>query len=282
MLEDYKNNKFYDLVSNLTKFSHAYLFEVNSMQEAFPLVLAFAKKIVCPHNYANSSKCVECQICYQIDNNIFDDIYVVNPDAISIKNEDIEQLLKYFETKSLRENGKRVYIICGFERLSPLLSNKILKFLEEPKDNIYGLLITENANDLLPTIKSRCQLIHLDTDKVDYDHDKISNMTNFLHEVIKKNGNSIAFVNDYWYDTFTNRQQFLEYFNIIEYILLKEIHVRYANKVLNFEEVNLEQLLKILEITSHLKKIIKKNVNLNLLLDRYIIEITRGVLCKES
>ena len=35
----------------------------------------------------------------------------------------------------------------------------ILKFIEEPKDNIYGILISDNLGSLLDTIKSRCQII---------------------------------------------------------------------------------------------------------------------------
>src|SRR5690606_22460227 len=38
-------------------------------------------------------------------------------------------------------------------------ANSLLKFLEESNENNYGILITENINMVLPTIKSRCQTI---------------------------------------------------------------------------------------------------------------------------
>ena len=65
------------------------------------------------------------------------------------------------ETKSLREDGRRVYIIYGFERLSTIISNKIFKFIEEPQNNIYAILLTENIEKILPTIISRCQILNL-------------------------------------------------------------------------------------------------------------------------
>ena len=79
----------------------------------------------------------------------------MNPDSIAIKKEEIDNLVNYFKTKSLRDNGKRVYIICGFERLREDVSNKILKFLEEPEENIHAILITENIDKILSTIISR-------------------------------------------------------------------------------------------------------------------------------
>ena len=58
-----------------------------------------------------------------IDENNFDDFYVVNPDTLVIKVEELNNLLDYFETKSVRNNGRRVYVIYGIERLKNDISN---------------------------------------------------------------------------------------------------------------------------------------------------------------
>ena len=39
---------------------------------------------------------------------------------------------------------------------------------------------------------------------------------------------------------------------------------------------DVNKVIKMLEITSNLKKLINNNINLNLLIDRYIIEMERG------
>ena len=41
--------------------------------------------------------------------------------------------------------------------------NKMLKFLEEPEDNILGFYITRNKDSVANTIVSRCELIKMNT-----------------------------------------------------------------------------------------------------------------------
>ena len=278
MIENSTNN-FYELTSNLTSFSHAYLFVVDSINNCMPMILDFTKKIIC--NHQTKEEMEKCDICYQIDNNQFDDLYILNPESISIKKEEIDSLMNYFKTKSLRENGKRVYIICGYERLREDVSNKILKFLEEPEENIHAILLTENIDKILPTIISRCQIINIQTPKNEIQKQIIEDMNGFINELLQSGYETIAYVQKYWKNYLNDREQFEIAFETIEKIVTNEINQRYhlkiddnyENTILRKYEIN--QVLKTLEITSQLKRLIKKNINLNLLLDRYIIEVTK-------
>ena len=166
-LEDFKN-----ITSRITSFSHAYLLNVNSLEIAFPYAKELAKSIIL-QDVDKDSFFYE-DISYKIDHDEYDDLYVVNPETIGINNEEINKLLSYMETKSLRENGRRVYIIYGFERLSTVISNKILKFLEEPQENIYAILLTENFEKILSTIVSRCQVLNFTFPKEEEDIGKIN------------------------------------------------------------------------------------------------------------
>ena len=276
-------NDFIKLTSNITSFSHAYLFDVNSLEKSFSCAKEFAKMIICGQNYqADEYK----DICYQIDNNEFDDLYIVNPDTIGINTEEINKLLNYMETKSLHDNGKRVYIIYGFERLSRDVSNKILKFLEEPGDNIYAILMTENVDRILSTIISRCQTMKLTFNIEKKDNKTICKMKAFLEDIFRKKNNMIAYYNDYFYDIISNRLEFLNNFEVLEEILCQIIKKKCGEEVNNdfssdiLEKKTLSCLINILNITNNLKALIKNNINLNLLLDRYIIEVTEElVLC---
>ncbi len=279
---------FIELTSNITSFSHAYLFNVNSNEVALPYIKEFVKKIICPQVFVD--KCEkDCNICYQIDNNEYDDFYIVNPDTLSINNEEIEKLLKYMETKSLRSNGKRVYLIYGFDRLSQNLSNKILKFLEEPEENIYAILLTENIDAVLPTIISRCQVINLHFDIVNniIDTSIEENMQKFLIDIYKKGNTLIAYENNYFSDILKNREDIYNCFICLEKIISSNISYRYNKNIdkyliKDFENIQLKKLINILDITNKLKLLIKKNINLNLLIDRYIIEVTKELrLCQE-
>ena len=65
-------------------------------------------------------------------------------------------------------------------------SNVLLKFLEEPSDNIIGFLITNNLKLILPTIKSRCEVITINYD-VNYSvDDGIANIANrYIESIIR-------------------------------------------------------------------------------------------------
>lgn len=58
---------------------------------------------------------------------------------------------------SPQESDKKVYAIGKAEDLSLEAANSLLKILEDPPEFVYFLLLTENRNNLLPTMLSRCQ-----------------------------------------------------------------------------------------------------------------------------
>ena len=140
------------------KISHAYLFETNGYKNKKNVSLAFAKMILCPYHYSNNKNCVNCTQCKNIDKNIFPEIKIIEPDGLWIKKEQLDVLQKEFSEKSILSN-KKIYIINNADRLNKSASNSILKFLEEPEENIIAILITDNMYQLLNTIISRCQII---------------------------------------------------------------------------------------------------------------------------
>ena len=76
-----------------------------------------------------------------------------------IRVEDAGEILKSLSLKSY-EGGYKIMIIWMADRMNVAASNKLLKLLEEPTDKTLFLLITENEEDILQTIRSRCQVIH--------------------------------------------------------------------------------------------------------------------------
>ena len=281
-MDDFKK-----ITSNITSFSHAYLFNVNSLNLSYPYIIEFAKEIILGIDYDTVKNDT---ILYQIDNDEFDDLYIVNPKTIGINTEEINKLMLYMNQKSLRDNGRRVYIIYGFERLTRDVSNKILKFLEEPPENVYAILITENFERILTTIISRCQIVNLNIDKQEENIDKMHLLMDFLNDLIKYNKKMIAFEYNYFKDDMQNRVMFYEDFQLLETIISETLNYKcdYSRNVKNIyicESLlvfDKSIIINVLNITNKLKCLIKSNINLNLLLDRYIIEITEELLlCKK-
>src|SRR5699024_10533471 len=76
------------------------------------------------------------------------------------KKDQIINLRKEF-TYTAYEQGKKVYIIVNAERLTTQSANRILKYLEEPDQDITAILLTDNGQGMLNTIRSRCQIIDM-------------------------------------------------------------------------------------------------------------------------
>lgn len=76
-----------------------------------------------------------------------------------IRVEDAQEILKLLSLKSY-EGGYKVVIIWMADKINISASNKLLKMLEEPSDRTVFILVTENEEDIIQTIRSRCQVLH--------------------------------------------------------------------------------------------------------------------------
>ena len=76
-----------------------------------------------------------------------------------IRVEDANEIVKSLSLKS-HEGGYKVMIIWMADKMNIAASNKLLKILEEPTDKTVFILISENEEDVIQTIRSRCQVLH--------------------------------------------------------------------------------------------------------------------------
>jgi DNA polymerase-3 subunit delta' len=76
-----------------------------------------------------------------------------------IRVDDAQEVLKALALKSY-EGGYKIMIVWMADKLNISASNKLLKLLEEPPEKTVFILISENEEDLIQTIRSRCQIVH--------------------------------------------------------------------------------------------------------------------------
>ena len=76
-----------------------------------------------------------------------------------IRVEDATDIVKSLALKSY-EGGYKVMIIWMAEKMNIAASNKILKLLEEPLEKTLFILIAEDEEDIIQTIRSRCQALN--------------------------------------------------------------------------------------------------------------------------
>ena len=74
-----------------------------------------------------------------------------------IRVEDAQDILKSLALKSY-EGGYKIMIVWMADKMNIAASNKLLKLLEEPPEKTLFLLISENEEDIIQTIRSRCQV----------------------------------------------------------------------------------------------------------------------------
>ena len=140
------------------KTPHSYLFEGVSGCGRKKTALTLIGALFC--TALTDEACGVCPSCRKIEAGNHPDIHLLAPlpDKRDIS---VEQLRDMQHTLSLRpyEAPRKACIIDPAERMNPSSANSLLKTLEEPPGNALIILLTENAGMLLPTVRSRCQLI---------------------------------------------------------------------------------------------------------------------------
>jgi DNA polymerase-3 subunit delta' len=76
-----------------------------------------------------------------------------------IRVDDAQDIMKKLALKSY-EGGYKIMIIWMADKMNIEASNKLLKILEEPTEKTLFILVSENEEDIINTIKSRCQVLH--------------------------------------------------------------------------------------------------------------------------
>jgi len=73
--------------------------------------------------------------------------------------DEAESIVKSLRLKSY-EGGFKVMIIWMAEKMNISASNKLLKLIEEPPEKTVFILVAENEEQIIGTIRSRCQVLH--------------------------------------------------------------------------------------------------------------------------
>ena len=138
---------------------HAYLLVGNTGVPTLNIAKFLASSLVCDN--PTPLACQHCLTCQRIKENNYPDLVIYDGALSTIKKDDVTQLEVNFENTSLEKKNKKIYILNLVENMTVQAINAILKFLEEPQKNVYAFLTTNNESLILPTIISRCQVMHL-------------------------------------------------------------------------------------------------------------------------
>lgn len=146
------------------KVAHSYLF-VDPMQKKG---INTAYWLACLFNCLGEDKPDgTCNNCQRILDGNHPDVFLVKLEGKQTLSIDQIRPLKEELAKSPVEGNRRFFIIENAEKLTLAASNALLNLLEEPVAPVVTILITNNENQILPTVKSRTQILNFSDEKID-------------------------------------------------------------------------------------------------------------------
>ena len=233
---------------NSGKVNHAFLLSGVAGSPIKESAIYLAQSLVCENH--NPLACEECISCLRIANGSYG----------TIKKEEIELLQSSFSKSAVESKGLKVYIIHLLEKATASAVNSLLKFLEEPYDDVVAILTTENQALILDTIVSRCQVLRIKSYSKDYLKQELAN-NNLEEEDIN------ILVNMY-----SDLTQILDVLNNSDFKAVKELVINTFDLLVN--NLNKLNYYATNQLQSKLKD--KQNVNLFLdLLETIIADVVR-------
>ncbi len=255
------------------KLAHAFLLETSDSDRCFNEILSLIKNLSCPFEYKD--KCLEdCNICNLIDTNNLPSLIIIEPDGLNIKKDQILDMMEKFSTKPVFTKFN-IYVIREADRFNQSSANTLLKFLEEPEDNIIGFFITNNKENVISTIRSRCQIIscNYEVSLDSFLSDEVLNDVKIYLNSIYKNKNDLLYNKTNMSGYYKDRKDWEIFFKTMLYYIRDCMETDRIDKIDMVKDLSNANLVKIILKIEEILKYIKSNGNIDLILDKFVIEM---------
>ena len=258
------NNVFENLYTlyRENKLAHAYLLETNDIQKCLIDLKTFVKNIFSEIENIDAL----------VDNNYLPSLKIIETSEKTIKKDAVSDIQKAFNLCSLY-TSQNIYVIVSPEKMNSSAYNHMLKFLEEPEDNIIGFFITNSKENIAPTILSRLEILkvnyHESDDFNSYGLSKeeynevLKDASEFLSKIELDNSKNVTQI-------CTILKKYVDKTNLIT--LIKVLYDCYHQKLFTNNVLNSKILKKLTIINDYLYKL-QYNVNLSLLLSGLTLEL---------
>lgn len=285
------NDNIYSIITNIIKndkVSHALLFEVDDCDTSLPFIKDVAKMILCKEKEKefHNLNCNKCNICELINTNNYPDLLVIETDGNWIKKQQLMDLQEDFNNKSMLDN-KRIYVIKEAEKLNTSSSNSLLKFLEEPGDDIVAILLTKNRYLLLDTILSRCQIFSLKGADFDLSCDFLDKVEGFIDYLTRKK-NLFVFYKDIYENILPDKNIAKKVLSEVEKYFMYYLINQSSNNDIdsrtfhNLSKMTVNEMILYVKIIEKEKQKLEFNVNYKIWLDSFFSKIIGEVYDRSS
>lgn len=201
------------------KVNHAFLLSGLKGSPIKESALYIAQSLVCEN--PNPLACEECLSCLRVANGSYADFIYIDGEQGTIKKEEIENLQTSFSKSGVETKGIKIYIINQLDKATASATNSLLKFLEEPYEDVIGILTTQNQSQVLETIVSRSQVLRIKTYTKDY------LITELLNSGIEQEDANILV------SKYSDINQILDIMNNTDFPSIKQLSIQTFNVLIN-------------------------------------------------
>lgn len=259
------------------KLSHAYLISTNNINKCSEILLNVVKNIFC---FSENDEDKKSSLCHLIDINSLPSLKIVEPSGNLIKKEQILELRNLFSKDSIYTK-ESIYIIKNAEKMNKESANTMLKFLEEPDGNVIGFFITNHLDNVMLTIQSRCQHIDINFseelfEKLNISKEKYNEyydvIKNYLYKIEVEKKELILYNKKYLSEY--EKNDVICLMQIILDIYLVALHKNDSYSELEFiKKFSINNVKRKINLIIEILKELNYNVNVDLILDRFVIEM---------
>lgn len=156
MVLNIKEKKAFSSAHSANNISHAYIIEGAKGVGKLDFALYAASVLMCE---GEDKPCGACAQCRKVNGKAHPDMWILGEDKPCVV-ADARRIIK--DCYLVPNDGERkVYIICGADKMNRQTQNAMLKILEEPPAPVVFFLLAERKDLLLSTVRSRCRTVTL-------------------------------------------------------------------------------------------------------------------------
>lgn len=248
------------------KLASTYIFEGKNPSSNKEFALDFAKNVFTSYKVASD-----------IENN--PDLYVLDKEGDVIDIQSIRNILKDVYLRP--DNGKiKIYIIHNAQDMRDVGANAMLKSLEELKPYVKIIFTCVNRDSIIPTIRSRCQIISIKTSDIDLSVDK-DKLYRIIADVYSGKIEAYYKEKDFFSKFKDDRSKII---NAMLNLFQNLIKYKYSGMTLpsneaylmrKFDKMNLDSIEKIISLLEDIKTAYRTNINYDLSIEKMIFTIYR-------
>ncbi|MDD6224501.1 MAG: hypothetical protein PUB18_05840 [bacterium] len=264
------------------KLSHAYLIESRNLNNKEEIVRNFVRLLSVSATIDGEVEFENLELPSIMEIEANGNYFEIKVDVSVIKKDQILEIQNKFKTKAF-DNQYRVYVIYEADKLSRQAANSLLKFLEEPEENIIAILVSDNRYRVLETLRSRCQILSFVNSEFFFDYESIDFYDDFISTLERKKEKTIAYFPIVCKNEYYDKEKWSVIFNHLQIIYEQALRKKYGfpflnqlDSILNFilEQNGVSCILFKIDIFSRQIERLSFNLNINLMLDDFIIQFS--------